>query len=126
MHDLRAIYRDYIACLNASAWDRLGEFVSDDVTHNGRPFGVTGYRAMLENDVATIPDLRFEIELLVVDGDWVASRLAFDCHPAGDLQGVTVDGRRATFAENVFYRFRDGRIADVRSVVAPPDVASQT
>ena len=122
MEDLRTIYRDYLDCLNARDWDRLGEFVTDDVIHNGRPFGVVGYRAMLEDDVAAIPDLRFEIELLVVDCDWVASRLAFDCHPAGDLQGVAVDGRRATFAENVFYRFRYGRIAEVRSVVAPPAV----
>jgi predicted ester cyclase len=44
---LEALYRDYIACLNRQDWAQLGRFVHDGVTHNGRPFGLAGYRAML-------------------------------------------------------------------------------
>ena len=60
-------YLAYIACLNAQDWSRLGDFVEADVRHNNRQLGVAGYRAMLENDFSSIPDLRFEVELLVAD-----------------------------------------------------------
>ncbi|MER7585885.1 MULTISPECIES: ester cyclase [Bacteria] len=117
MSDLRQAYRAYLDCLNARDWDRLGNYVDEGVTRNGNRLGVCGYRAMLEEDVATVPDIRFEIELLVVEGAWVASRLSFDCHPGGDFMGVAVDGRRVRFTENVFYRFKGGKVVEVRSVV---------
>jgi hypothetical protein len=62
---LADIYRDYIACLNRRDWDNLGRFVHQTVSHNDRPFGLAGYRAMLEQDFKAIPDLQFNIELLV-------------------------------------------------------------
>lgn len=74
--DLSAIYRSYLDCLNQRGWASLGQFVDDDVSHNGRPIGLSGYRAMLEQDVRDIPDLRFDIELLVTEPPVVASRLA--------------------------------------------------
>ena len=66
-HDLEATYRDYITCLNNQDWTTLGQFVHDDVHHNGRRLGLDGYRAMLEADYEQIPDLHFNIELLAVD-----------------------------------------------------------
>jgi len=60
-------YRAYIACLNARDWTNLGRFIADDAKHNGRPFGLAGYRAMLEQDFRAIPDLHFNIVLLAVD-----------------------------------------------------------
>ncbi len=67
--DLTAIYRAYIDCLNAQDWESLGEFVNENAIHNGRHLGVSGYRAMLEQDYRAIPDLRFNIELLVTNSD---------------------------------------------------------
>ena len=64
-------YRDYIACLNGRDWDSLKQFVSDDARHNGRPFGLAGYRAMLERDFSEISDLRFNIELMVCEAPYV-------------------------------------------------------
>jgi len=115
--NLEAVYRKYIDCLNERNWADLGRFVHDEVQHNGRPLGIGGYRAMLENDHEQIPDLRFEVELLVVQSSWVACRLRFDVTPKGDFLGVPVNGRRVTFCENVFYGFDDGKIRDVRSVI---------
>ena len=62
---LADIYREYIACLNGQDWDNLGRFVHETVSHNGRSFGLAGYRAMLEQDFKAIPDLHFKIDLLV-------------------------------------------------------------
>ncbi len=123
--DLSEIYRKYIACLNRQDWPQLGQFVGDDVSHNGRRLGLSGYREMLERDFRDIPDLRFNIALLMSDASHVASRLAFDCSPQGRFLGLDVDGRRVSFAENVFYEFRDGKIAEVWSVIDKVAIEAQ-
>jgi predicted ester cyclase len=122
---LADLYRAYIACLNRQGWDDLPRFVADDVRHNGRLFGRAGYRAMLERDFEAIPDLQFNIELLVCDPPYVASRLRFYCRPKGLFLGLPVNGRRVVFAENVFYRFRDERSAEVWSVIDKAAIEAQ-
>ncbi len=115
--DLAGIYRDYIACLNRQDWPRLDHFVDDEVRYNGRRIGGSGYRAMLEKDFREIPDLRFDVQLLVSDPPHLASRIRFDCTPKGSFLGIPVDGRRVSFAENVFYEFREEKIWQVWSVI---------
>ena len=93
--------------------------------HNGQPFGLAGYRAMLERDFVEIPDLRFNIELLACEPPLVASRLRFDCRPKGLFLGLPVNGRRVVFAENVIYQFRRRRIEQVWSVVDKAAIEAQ-
>jgi predicted ester cyclase len=111
------IYRAYIACLNARTWGQLGDYVAADVSHNARPLGLNGYRAMLEQNCRDIPDLHFSISQMVCEGSVIACRLWFDCSPVGDFLGLPVKGRRVCFAEHVFYEWRGGRIANVWSVL---------
>jgi predicted ester cyclase len=123
--DLSGIYRDYIACLNKQDWPKLGQFVHDDVHHNGRPLGLSGYREMLERDFDQIPDLHFEIRLLVSDAPYIASRLGFDCTPKGTFLGLQVNGKRVSFTENVFYEFRQGKIVQVWSIIDKAAIEAQ-
>lgn len=123
--DLAKLYRDYIACLNAQDWSSLGRFVAEDAHHNGRPFGLSGYRAMLEKDFSEIPDLQFHIDLLLCDTPRIASRLQFDCTPKAMFLGLPVNGRRVSFTENVFYEFRDDKIWQVWSVVDKAAIEAQ-
>lgn len=123
--DLRSIYQGYIACLNRQDWGNLGQFVGDDACHNGRHLGLSGYRAMLEKDFSDIPDLQFHIALLICDPPHIASRLDFDCSPKGTFLGLAVDGKRVRFSENVFYQFRDGKVADVWSIVDKAAIEAQ-
>ena len=125
MPDLAPIYRAYIACLNRQDWAELGTYVADDVTHNGRTFGLAGYRAMLENDFSQIPDLRFQIERLVADESTVAARLAFDCSPRGRFLDLDVNGKRVQFAEHVIYAFRDAKITQVWSMIDKAAIEAQ-
>ena len=122
---LADIYRDYIACLNRQDWGNLGRFVHQAVAHNDRPFGLAGYRAMLEQDFKAIPDLQFNIELLVSEPPTVAARLAFDCTPIGVLFGLPVNGRKVQFAENVFYTFENGLIKAVWSIIDRASIEAQ-
>jgi predicted ester cyclase len=122
---LAELYRSYIDCLNRQDWANLGDFVGEDVVHNDRQVGIEGYREMLERDYAQIPDLRFQIDFLVVEPPHVASRLIFDCRPKGRFLGLDVDGRRVAFAENVIYAFREGLIRRVWSIIDKAAIEEQ-
>jgi predicted ester cyclase len=123
--DLADLYRNYIACLNRQDWPTLGRFVHEDVAHNARPLGLSGYRAMLERDFREIPDLRFDIALLISDPPRIAARLQFDCAPIGTFLGLPVNGRRVSFCENVFYEFGNDRIRQVWSVIDKAAIEAQ-
>lgn len=125
MTDLPARYRAYLACLNARDWDALGHHVHPQVTHNARPLGLPGYRQMLEADVAAIPDLHFDLRLLICESPHIAAMLHFDCTPRGDLFGLPVNGRRVQFGESVFYEYRDGLILSVHSVIDKAALTAQ-
>ncbi len=79
------MYKDYIACLNVQDWSRLGKFVHDQVHYNDTLIGLSRYRKMLIENFEDIPDLYFNIQLLISDGPYIASRLAFNCAPKGEL-----------------------------------------
>jgi predicted ester cyclase len=125
MPALQDIYLAYLDCLNRRAFDELGTFVDDTVEHNGRPFGLSGYRDMLENDFADIPDLRFEAEILVSEATRIAARLPFDCTPKSTFMGLPVNGRRVQFCEHVFYEFEHMKIRRVWSVIDKPAIGRQ-
>ena len=123
--DLADIYRGYIACLNRQDWPTLGQFVHDEVSRNGERLGLSGYRKMLEKDFFEIPDLHFNIGLLISDPPHIASRLQFDCTPKGKFLGLDVRGKRVSFAENVFYEFRSEKIYQVWSIVDKTAIEAQ-
>ena len=118
-------YREYIACLNAQDLSNLQRHVADNVEYKGKTIGFDGYRDMLVADFRAIPDLSFNIAFLVCEPPMIASRLAFDCTPIGQLFGLPVNGKRVRFDENVFYEFRNGIIRTVRSVIDKASVAAQ-
>ncbi|SDB11697.1 Predicted ester cyclase [Pseudomonas sp. NFACC23-1] len=123
--NLADIYSDYIACLNAQDWENLGLFVHQEVVHNVRRLGLHGYQSMLEANYRDIPDLRFEVEFLVIDPPKLAARLAFNCTPVGEFLGLAVNGARIAFRENVFYAFEEGRIREVWSIIDKEAIEAQ-
>jgi len=123
--DLSDLYRDYIACLNKQDWPRLEQFVHNKLYYNGQQIEISGYRAMLEKNFHEIPDLYFEVQLLISDPPYIASRLGFDCTPKGKFLGLHVNGKRVSFTENVFYEFRRAKIEKVWSVIDKTAIESQ-
>jgi predicted ester cyclase len=123
--ELQGIYRDYIACLNKQDWPMLARFVDDHVRHNGNQIGLAGYCSMLEANFAEIPDLHFNIELLVAEPPYIASRLHFNCTPRTKFLNLHVNGTNVSFAENVFYKFHDKKIVQVWSVIDKTAIEAQ-
>lgn len=123
--ELQGIYRDYIACLNRQDWSRLACFVDNDVRYNGNQIGLAGYRSMLEANFTEIPDLHFNIELVVAEPPYIASRLHFNCTPRGKFLNLDINGAYVSFTENVFYKFHDKKIVQVWSVIDKTAIEAQ-
>jgi predicted ester cyclase len=123
--DLLAVYRDYLACLNARRWDELGRFVADEVLYNGDRLGIGGYRGMLVADTDAIPDLQFIPEILIADDHVVSCRLFFRCTPQQAFLGFEPTGGQVSFPEHVFYRFDNRQIAEVWSVIDKETIRRQ-
>jgi predicted ester cyclase len=123
--DLLAIYRGYLRCLNEREWPKLGEFVADALSYNGKRMSLRDYRAMLEADTHAIPDLQFHPEVLLANDQVVACRLFFRCTPRHPFLGFEPTGGRVSFPEHVFYGFDDRRIVEVWSVIDKQTIREQ-
>jgi predicted ester cyclase len=122
---LADVYQGYINCLNAQDWQNLEKYIDEDVAYNGQRVGLDGYRKAREDEFREIPDLHFNVQILVAYENKVASRLGFNISPQGEFLGLPVNGRRISFSENVFYEFENDKIAKVWSVVDRAAVEAQ-
>ncbi len=68
-------YQVYLAALNERRFDDLVHFVPDELTCNDQPMTRRQYRDLIADDVAAIPDLVFDVGMLVVADDEVAWEL---------------------------------------------------
>ena len=123
--DLETRYRAYLDVLNERRLDDLVHYVHDELSYNGETMTRGQYQDLLAADVTAIPDLIFDAHIIVASGDQVACRLVFDCTPQQEFLGFSPNGKRLIFAEHVFYRFRDGRIAAVLSLIDRAAIAAQ-
>jgi predicted ester cyclase len=115
--ELEQRYRAYLAALNERRFEDLDQFVHDRLTYNDEPMTRRQYRDLIADDVAAVPDLVFDVGMLVVADYEVACRLMFDCTPEHEFLGFSPNGQRIAFTEHVFYRYREGRIANVWSLI---------
>ena len=102
--ELRDFYLRYIALLNARDFERLDEFVHEEVAQNGVPADRSDMAASLRAHTRAIPDLAWDVAELVIEGNRIAARLRDTGTPAAT-------GTSVTFDEFAFYEVRDGRIA---------------
>ena len=108
-HDVREFYLRYVDLANARDFHRLVEFVHDEVTQNGVPSTRDEMAASLRAHTQAIPDLVWEIQDLVIEGNRIAARLRDTGTPQKEWLGLTPNGVTVTFDECAFYTLRDGR-----------------
>ncbi|VDC04475.1 unnamed protein product [Peniophora sp. CBMAI 1063] len=118
-----AHYRNYINHLNERKLD-LSEFVADEMVHNNRRFTRKEFEAMLADDMESFPDLYFNLHMVLVTGDRVASRILFKATQVKEWRGKKPDGKTVEFEELVFYRFEGNKIKEVWSIVGEPKPVS--
>src|SRR5580704_19059661 len=84
----------------------------DNTLPTGRPQGLAGPLAASRLMRAAIPDLRCEIEQMIVAGDRVVTHLRFRGHFTGRFGQIQGQGQTINFIATDIYRVADGRIAE--------------
>jgi steroid delta-isomerase-like uncharacterized protein len=84
----------------------------DRTLPSGRPQGIKGVLEASKNFRSAIPDLRAEIEELLVVNDRVVVRYIFTGHFTGTFKNVKGDGREISFRAVDIYRVQNGQISD--------------
>lgn len=84
----------------------------DRTLPQGRPQGVEGPLIASKNFRAAVPDLKLEVQEMLLVGDRVVGRLRFSGHYTGSFQGKAGDGRPVDFIATDIYRIAGGRIAE--------------
>jgi predicted ester cyclase len=78
----------------------------------GRPQGIKGVLEASKSFRAAIPDLRAEIEELLVVNDRAVVRYIFTGHFTGTFKDLKGDGREIGFRAVDIYRVQNGQISD--------------
>jgi predicted ester cyclase len=84
----------------------------DNTLPTGRPQGIAGPLSASKLIRLAIPDIRCEIEQMIVAGDRVVAHLRFRGHFTGQLGQVQGHGQTINFIATDIYRVADGRVAE--------------
>jgi steroid delta-isomerase-like uncharacterized protein len=79
-----------------------------------KPMDYEAAKGVLPAMRAGFPNLRFRIEDIVAEDDWVVCRLSMEGTHKGEFQGVAPTGKRVKMSCLVELRFRDGKIVEDR------------
>src|SRR6266496_2239460 len=90
----------------------LAQNFLDRTLPSGRPQGFKGVLEASKNFRAAIPDLRTEIEELLVVKDRAVVRYIFTGHFTGRFKDLKGDGREIGFRAVDVYRVQNGQISD--------------
>jgi predicted ester cyclase len=94
------------------AEEALAGNFADRTLPSGRPQGIKGVLEASKNFRAAIPDLRAEIEELLVVNDRAVVRYIFTGHFTGTFKDLKGDGRAISFRAVDIYRVQNGQISD--------------
>ena len=92
-------------------------FAPDYVRHDLRPTqavpGPEGQKRIAQAFRMAFPDLRFEVEIVIADSDYVAARWSASGTHTGRWGNVEPTGRSMTLSGVNIFRFEDGRVAEI-------------
>ncbi len=97
---------------DALARAALAPDFTDRTLPAGRPQGLAGPLAASKLMHAAIPDIRCEIEQMMVAGDRVVVHLRFRGHFTGRFKQIQGQGQAIDFVATDIYRIANGRITD--------------
>jgi steroid delta-isomerase-like uncharacterized protein len=114
--DLRSWYLRYVEALNDHEFDRMDEFISDEVQLDG----VAGRRddvvAVLNGIADAVPDVHWKLDELLIDRDRIAVRAINTGTPAKEWLGVPASGASFEIVEYAIYTVADGRFVKMTNL----------
>ncbi|MFE2545697.1 ester cyclase [Actinacidiphila glaucinigra] len=107
--ELHDFYLRYVELANKRDFDRMDEFAHDEVIVNGSPVSRDEMVGFFRYHTTAVPDLHWEIQYVIVEGNRIASRLIDTGTPVQEWNGNVPTGASISIAETAFYEIEDGR-----------------
>ena len=104
---------------NAKNPSLIEELYSDDCvihTPNGEVRGVEGSKRLYQTYTSSFPDVQFEIQQIVAEGDMASAQLVFTGTHKGPLGEIPASGNFVKVANNCFFRFVGGKLIEQKGV----------
>ena len=83
------------------------------------------YQDLIAANITSNPDLNFDPQIIIASADHVACRLSSSAQRSTNFWDTPRTANGSAFAEHVFDRFPDGRIAAVWSLIDRPAIEAQ-
>lgn len=94
----------------------LEEFMATDlIDHDpwlGQAPGREGMKQQLALLLAAFPDLQFTVDLIIAEGDMVASRLTVSATHTGEFIGIPPTGTQGTITGSEIFRIAGGKVVE--------------
>jgi len=115
----KALYQSFVEdVINNGKYDKIPEIFSEDYLDHNAPPGapVGGFDAIRAVPIlfrGAFPDVHFQIEDMVSQGDWVATRVTGRAtHLGKPMMGIEPTGLRCTWSSMGFFRVANERIVE--------------
>jgi steroid delta-isomerase-like uncharacterized protein len=115
-HDAKAAIRRWVEAWNTQDLDAAEELLAPEfVRHDANLPDVVGPQAerqLIAANLAAFPDLHFEIEQLIAEGDLVTARYLVQGTHRGEFLGIPGTGRPVAIQAVESYRLAGGKLAE--------------
>lgn len=109
-------YLRYVEALNAHRFDGMDEFINDEVRLNGESGARDDVLAVQQHDVDAVPDLHWELQEILFDGNRIAIRAINTGTPTKEWLGVPPTGASFEIVEYAIYEVKDGRFVQMTAL----------
>jgi steroid delta-isomerase-like uncharacterized protein len=113
------LIRRFTAVINAADWDALDELVTKDfrrhcqATPDVQVNTREDFRKLQESFLASMPDQHIELEMLIAEGDKVATYGTYSGTFTGPMGDFPPTGKSAEFKFLSIFRIEEGRVAEL-------------
>lgn len=114
--EMRDWYMRYVEALNAYEFDRMDEFISDEVLLGDYPGTRDDVVKVLKGIADAVPDIHWEVDELLFDRDGIAMRAINTGTPVKEWLGVPPSGASFKIVEYAIYKVRDGRFVQMTNL----------
>jgi len=110
----KALIRRYVDTWNRGDFDSLCEFWAPDMRHHtrARAQGYEEVKSVVKAFMQAFPDLRFQIDDIVAEGNRVVTRMTAHATHSGSYMGLPPTGREIHCTVLGIARLEDGKIAE--------------
>jgi C-1 hydroxylase len=110
----KALVLDFLASWNRGDFGAMTCRWSPDMVHHTRTstYGTAQVFGLISGFMRAFPDLKFEIDNIVAEGDYVATRMTARATHRNDFMGIPATGKQITCTAMGLVRIVDGRIVE--------------